>query len=282
MESETPARLGMVNYINTAPLYEMWQRTVKRPHWTVVEAPPSVLCRMLYNNELDFGLVSSYEYAMHPDRYRILADLSISSSGPVGSVFLFSEVAPEELAGRLVILSSQSQTSAALVKIVLEEFYGVDPRYDTGDALAPVRGKERASAVLAIGDDALRLTEDGNYPVKLDLGEVWHRHTGLPFVFAVWAVREEFCEKFPQAVKEIHGEILRCQAEGRADLAAISRKVAPKIPMTPEACFAYLRAMEYDLGPQKRAALQRFFEYLIERNEADAAALPLKIYESFE
>ena len=132
MHVNVPARIGMVNFINTAPLYEVWKKTVHRPEWRVTEAPPNVLNSILFNNELDLGLVSSHEYAAHPSQYKILGDLSISASGPVGSVFLFSDLEPEKLSDKLVMLSGQSQTSASLVKIILEEFYGVKPRYTVG------------------------------------------------------------------------------------------------------------------------------------------------------
>ena len=112
------ARIGMVNFINTAPLYEKWRATVHRPEWQITEAPPTTLNRMLYDNELDLGFVSSHEYAAHPDRYRILPGLSISATGPVGSVFLFSKTDPELLTGKTVLLSSLSQTSVSLVKII--------------------------------------------------------------------------------------------------------------------------------------------------------------------
>ncbi|OGQ96991.1 MAG: hypothetical protein A2521_11700 [Deltaproteobacteria bacterium RIFOXYD12_FULL_57_12] len=278
MAATTHTRIGMVNFINTAPLYEVWKRTVHHPAWRVIEAPPSDLNRLLFQSELDLGMVSSHEYALHPDRYRILADLSISASGPVGSVFLFSDVRVESLAGRLVLLSNQSQTSVHLVKIVLEEFYGIAPRYASGNVLHPEKLSEPPGAVLAIGDDALRLSRDGRYPVRLDLGEVWRQHTGLPFVFALWVVREAFCEAYPQEVAAIHRELKRCVAEGRRDLTAISAAVAPRIPMEPAVCYEYLQALEYDLQPEKQTALRLFFDYLIKRGEADSNALPLKIW----
>lgn len=278
MPEKIRARIGMISFINTAPLYETWKKTVVRQDWRIVEAVPSELNRMLFRDELDLGIVSSFEYAAHPARYKILSDLSITASGPVGSVFLFSKQPPADLGGRLVLLSSQSQTSVCLVKIVLEEFYKVRPSYASGDVCSAAAGPEEIGAVMAIGDDALRLAADkGAYPFRLDLGEAWHRRTGLPFVFAVWAVREEFCEKEPEILREIHRELLRCTTEGRKDLASISRRVAPRIPMSPEDCYAYLRAMEYDLGPEKLEALKRFFWYLVKRGEGDPGALPLKI-----
>lgn len=271
------ARIGMVNYINTAPLYEVWRQTVRRADWQVTEAPPAVLNRMLHANELDLGFVSSQEYALHPGEYRILSDLSISATGPVGSVFLFSEMPFAQLGNRLVQLSSQSQTSVSLVKIILEEFYQVHPRYRLDMAVEFEAEMEMPVAVLAIGDEALRLDAGGRYPFRLDLGEAWQARTGLPFVFAVWAVREDFCRTAPDTVSAIHRELHRCLREGKERLQEVSAAVAGRIPMDEAACFRYLRGIEYDLGSEKQEALTRFFGYLVSRGEVPATALPLKV-----
>ena len=274
-------RIGMVNFINTAPLYEVWQRTVRNPAWQIVEAAPSVLNRMLFANELDMGLVSSQEYAVHPEDYLILDDISISSSGPVGSVFLFSKCLPEHLADNLVLLSGQSQTSVSLVKIVLEEFYRVYPVYEIGPALKG-HEKEEIEAVLAIGDEALLLAQSDKYPYRIDLGKIWQEKTSLPFVFAVWAMRREFCKMNPGTVREIQRELLRCRQEGRNNLREISARVAPRVSMNADACYQYLLGIEHDLGPEKKKGLIRFIEYLIIRGEGAADALPLKICADFE
>jgi len=269
------ARIGMINFINTAPLYEVWQQTVHRPEWRIVEATPAVLNRLLYEDQIDLGIVSSHEYVAHPRRYRILPDLSITASGPVGSVFLFSRVPVKKLSGHLVLLSDQSQTSVHLVKIILEEFYKVKPKYLTGNVAAADPAAH--SAALAIGDDALRLYRAGSYAHVIDLGEVWHNETGLPFVFAVWAVQEEFYLQKRETLAAIHRELKRCLVEGKQRLAEICAVVAPRIPMAPEACYDYLKAIEYDLGPDKLKALEVFFGYVIKRGEGDAQALPLKM-----
>ena len=275
MTSETPVRIGMVNFINTAALYEVWKETVQRPEWRVVEAAPAELNRLLLAGDLDLGFVSSQEYAEHPEHYRLLADLSISSTGAVGSVFLFSELPPAQLDGERVCLSLQSKTSNALIKIILEDFYGGRPAYRL-----PAEGgnPEGCRAVLAIGDQALRLKQEGRFPFILDLGEVWQRHTGLPFVFAVWAVREEFCREHGDCLLEIHLELQRCVRQGRARLAEISRQVAPRVPMAASACLTYLQGIELDLDPDKVRGLTLFCEHLIRRGEANPQALPLKIH----
>ncbi len=104
-------RIGMVNYINTAPIYEQWKESVINPEWLITEAPPSALNYLLAQDKLDLGLVSSYEYAVRPEKYRILSDLSISATGPVGSVFLFSTVSPDQLSDKLVPAISRHGTA---------------------------------------------------------------------------------------------------------------------------------------------------------------------------
>ncbi|MEN8231490.1 MAG: menaquinone biosynthesis protein [Thermodesulfobacteriota bacterium] len=281
MLSDSKVRIGMVNFINTAPLYDIWQRTVNRPEWNVVEAAPSVLNRMLYANELDMGLVSSQEYAAHPQDYLLLDDISISASGPVGSVYLFSRCDPSLLAGRTLLLSGQSQTSVSLVKIILEKFYHVMPNYEVGSVLE-AQENENIQAVLAIGDEALLLAQNKTYHHMIDLSKIWHEKTSLPFVFAIWAMREEFCRRNPKVVMEVHRQLLRCRNEGKQKLKAISKRVAPRVSMDTEACYEYLRGIEHDLSPDKKKGLIRFIEYLIERGDGAAEALPLKFFPQVE
>jgi len=272
------ARIGMVNFINTAPIYEVWKERISRSDWQVIEAPPSTLNRMLAADELDLGFVSSREYCLRPGKYQILADLSISATGPVGSVFLFSSCELRQLDGKHVLLTGQSDTSVSLVKIILEEFYQVRPVYEVGDLFSRLDHGEDIDAVLAIGDEALRLKYEDRYSFQFDLGEIWNSRTGLPFVFAVCAVRQEYAERNRNEIEEIHQELLTCRLLGQQRLEEICGLVAPRIPMTTDACHAYLQAMEYDLGQEKQKALEEFFSYLIKRGEAVPGSLPLKFF----
>ena len=274
-EEERQVVIGMVKYINTAPIHEKWKETVHCERWRMVEAAPATLNRMLSEGSIDLGFVSCFEYAANPDDYQILAGLSISANGPVGSVFLFSHLPMERLDGQPVLLTSQSQTSVSLVKIILEDFHKVRPRYASGDILSAEEGCYQA--VLAIGDDALRLVDSSRYLYQFDLGDIWKRHTGLPFVFAVCAVRNDFVRSHPEELAAIHGELLRCRDEGKADLAEICRVAALRIPMSEKKCYDYLTAIEYDLSAAKRKALENFITLLAGRGEAPPHALPLKI-----
>ncbi len=269
------ARVGMVNFINTAPIHEVWKEQVKNRSWQLIEEHPAALNEMLANGQIDLGFVSSHEYGMRPERYRILADLSISANGPVGSVFLFSRIKPEKLSGLPVLLSSQSKTSVCLVKIILDQFFNVTPIYLEGD-VREARSKN-VEGVLAIGDDAIRLNLEGSYQYVLDLGEAWLKLTGLPFVFAICAVREEFAVLHQEQTNEIHRSLIDCRDKGVADLSRICSIAAPRIPMEISSCHSYLKGIEYNLDDNKEKALRTFFTYLVEINEVSEKALPLKI-----
>lgn len=274
--NECIVRIGMVNYLNTAPIHEKWKNSVTRKDWVLVEAAPAVLNKKLEEGTIDLGFVSCFEYAKHPEMYKILSGLSISANGPVASVVLLSHVPIDQLDGANILLTSQSDTSVQLVKVILEEFHKVKPLYHRGDIL--LADKKEFKAVLAIGDDALRLVESATYLYQFDLGDIWKRKTGLPFVYAVCAVREEFCKNHPEVLSEIHRELLRCRDEGTEDLDEICAISAIRIPLSKQKCRDYLRAIQYDLSPQKCKALEAFFEILIKRGTINENSLPLKMF----
>jgi len=274
-ETGPAVRIGMVNFINTAPIYEIWKSREHDPSWQMVEQHPAALNRMLASKEIDLGFVSSHEYGIRPEDYVILDDLSISAHGPVGSVFLFSRIKPEMLSGLTVLLTNQSRTSVCLVKIALEKFFKVAPVYAEDD----VKYARRigAEGILAIGDDALRLKIEGSYQYCLDLGELWRRYTGLPFVFGICAARRGFVRDNPDLVGAVHRELITCRDLGLQALDSVCTLAAPRIPMDVEACRTYLRGIEYNLGPLKKKALQKFYTYLFDFGEARRTCLPLKI-----
>jgi chorismate dehydratase len=272
-------KIGITNFINTAPVFETWKRTVKDQGYEIVAGSPVALRKKLAGGQLDLGLVCSYEYAIHPEKYRILSGLSISTNGSAdsaGSVFLFSHVPLSQLDQASVLLSSQCETSVALVKIILEEFNGIKPEYVVDDVVSA--DMEQHKACLASGDDALRLVATSTYLYQFDLANIWKRETGLPFVFEVCAVREEFYHQHQKITDTIHKELLRCRDEGIAALKEICTIAAVRIPMPVSSCVEYLQTLEYDLDAQKQRALGTFFDYLIKRGEIEKEALPLKIY----
>ncbi|PID72342.1 MAG: ABC transporter substrate-binding protein [Desulfobulbus propionicus] len=272
------ARIGMVNYINTAPLYEVWKEMEHPESWQIIEGQPSELNTMLAAGEIDMGFVSSYEYAARPEQYQIFADLSISATGPVGSVYLFSKLPIEELHLKPIVLTGQSGTSVCLGRILLEEYYKAHPVYTVGDAYSAEKEDRSIAGVLAIGDDALRLRFENRYPVQLDLADAWFQQTGLPFVFSVCAVRQEYLDKHEQTARAIRETFVECRKKGVQQMAEICDRVARRIPMDCEMCSAYLNGIQHDLTADKIQGLELFYKQLVKRGEVSPASLPLKIF----
>src|SRR4051794_9126667 len=175
-------RIGAVNYLNTKPLICDLEELA--PSAELVLEVPSRLADLLAAGQLEVALIPVIEY-FRAGTYSIVPDLSIASRGPVLSVTLFSRLPWPQI--RRVALDEGSRTSAALTQVLLRKRYGVRPE------LVPLpldRAAEDADAdaVLLIGDRAMRACLPG-FAHAYDLGQEWHDWTGLPFVYAVWAVR---------------------------------------------------------------------------------------------
>jgi chorismate dehydratase len=260
------AKLGIVNFINTSPIYVPWQEMGPLNGWEVEEGAPTLLNRHLAQGKLDVGNVSSYAYGLNADRYYILPDLSISATGPVGSVILLSKVPIEELNEKLVLLTPQSATSVNLLHIILEDFLGMRPIFRTGN-FKELSANPVAQAYLAIGDEALRLRSNRDNLFRSDLAKIWLDHTGLPFVFAVWALREESWIAWPEKIRLLHKRLCECHHKGLMDLEHISNLVAHKIPITSSDCLEYLKGIELDLSEKKQEGLLHFFRLLHDRGD---------------
>ena len=266
MTSADRPKVGFVNFINTSPIYVPWKETGGEPGWDVVEGEPTFLNKLLDQGQIDVGLVSSYFYGLHADKYLIFPDLSISATGPVKSVILLSKVPPEALQGRHVALTPQSATSVNLLKIVLEDFFGVKPEYITGDFDLLGKPGSGAVAYLAIGDEALRLRGTTGFH-QLDLAEIWLKKADLPFVFAVWAIRRQSKDMILDALGRLHKKLNECRITGQKRLEDISRLVAQRIPMKKDECLDYLKGIELDLSVNKQKALLHFFNLLHMRGD---------------
>lgn len=178
-------RVGIVNFLNSKPLAWGFLKGHHADLFAPSYHPPSLVARMLGQGNLDIGLIPSIEVQRIPG-LRVLPDLCVASDHEVRSVLMISRVPVEEI--RKVALDHNSRTSAALLRILLKERYGLNPEY-LHERPDPERMLSEADAALVIGDPALKVDRD-RYRV-LDLAAEWNALTGLPFTFAVWAVRPE-------------------------------------------------------------------------------------------
>lgn len=260
-----PVRLGYIDYLNCLPVYFGIEQGIIDLPVAVKKGPPAQLNQLFLQGALDITPISSIEYARHAADTVILPDLSISADGRVTSVLIFSKVAPEQLDGRRVALTSHSATSITLAKVILQERYGVRPDFYIAPPDAPQMLKE-ADACLMIGDTALQAAYDPHlrelYPgLRVwDLGQEWHELTGEIMVFALWVIRREFAQRNPDGVRLVAKLFRYSQDYAMAHVSelvaeALRRRNLPVQAITDH--FAQIR--HYFSEPYKRG-LRRFFE----------------------
>ena len=174
-ESLAPFRVGSVPYLNAVPLTRGLEEQI-------IFVTPSKLAEMLQRDELDAALVSVTEVLFN-DRYDILDGIAVASLGEVKSVFLAHRGPLEEV--KEVFCDTASLTSVNLLRVLLAE-RGLRPEFK------PLPGYEAASMpdyAMLIGDPALDFLRAPRQHEIWDLGAAWYEITGLPFVYAVWALR---------------------------------------------------------------------------------------------
>ncbi len=245
-------RLGAVGYLNARPLVYGLDA---RPEFDVRYDIPSECARLLHAQEIDLGLIPSIEYQPGPRPYVLVPGPAVISNGPVASVALFTTREPRDI--RTVAMDSSSRTSVALATMLLWREFGVKP---TAVSMAPdldaMLGS--ADAALIIGDTALFLDPSAipnprSAIQKIDLGELWSRSTGLPFVYAFWA-------GWPDAVTPEQVEALqRARDEGVAHAANVARAYYPADPAREAVARRYLRDnSRYVLGEGQLEGLCTF------------------------
>jgi chorismate dehydratase len=257
-------RLGAVGYLNARPhVYglEMSDR------FAVRFDVPSQCAELLHAGAIDVGLIPSIEYLR--GTYRIVPDVAIASRGPVASVALYVSRPIADL--RSIAMDTSSRTSIALVRVLCAREFRIQPALQpSGPDLASMLA--RCDAALIIGDTALfeaggELAIEGRRVgvEKIDLGEVWTRMTGLPFVYAFWAGRPDALDK--DDVRALQ----RARDAGITRVDEIARQYFSE-PARQAAGVRYLREnIKYHLGLEERAGLELFFRYAAEAGVVPAS-----------
>ena len=251
-------RIGAVSYLNTKPL--VYRLAELAPQHELVFDLPSRLADDLAAGRLDVALIPSIEYFQHPD-YTIVSDACIACRGPVRSVKLFSRAPLAAI--RTLALDEGSRTSVALVRILLQERFGIEPEV----VPFPIDARPEAiaaDALLMIGDRAM-LPPGGEFVAEWDLGDEWCRWSELPFVFAMWVARRESGVRSQEPESEL-AELAKLLAQARdlgvARIEAIADREHAAVGLSYADCLAYLRDhLYFYLGPREQAGLWLFREH---------------------
>ncbi len=240
-------RVGIVNFLNSKPLAWGFLKGHHADLFAPTYHPPAMVARLLGQGALDIGLIPSVEVQRIPG-LKILPDLCVASTREVKSVILVSRGPLEQV--RRVALDQNSRTSVALLRILLQE-RGIHPEY-LHERPDPERMLSEADAALLIGDPALKVERE-KYHV-IDLAAEWNALTGLPFVFAVWAVRAGV------DLPDLPFYFKSSLRYGLSSVDTLSREAAAELGLDSADVRSYLTEnLHYFLRQEELAGLEEFY-----------------------
>lgn len=261
------SKISIVKYLNAVPLAWGILEGEQKESFDPVLSTPAECAEQLAKGSVDIGLIPSIEFQRIKGS-RIVPGPAVASLYQVRSVILVSVVPLWKV--KTVACDSGSRTSVALTKIIFDEFYHIRPDFTPAEPNITSMLAHNDAALL-IGDNALKFMEEsdrfniesqkamvrlGSEPLEVfDLAERWRFLTGLPFVFAFWAVREGFQDS---------GLVDRLKASrdfGVANIPAIAEKYSESLQLKKESIQAYLeKNVHYYMDQTCLEALQLFYE----------------------
>jgi chorismate dehydratase len=237
-------KLGRIAYANMAPVFFRVDAEFEE-----VTGVPTDLNRRLVAGELDTAPISSIEYARNADSLLLLPRLCVSSEGAVDSIQLVSRLPLDEV--RTVAVTPESATSVVLTKVLIP-------------AASHVPLGAEADAKLLIGDAALKSAFEDPTPHH-DLGRLWLERTGLPMVFAVWAVPTP---PHP-GLLDLEEALVASIRAARAEPETLAFEASERYGYPAGFLARYFEKLRYRFGPRERAGLYTFLELARDVGELD-------------
>ncbi len=252
-------RISFINFLNSVPLGWSFLHGDLQDAFELLFDVPSQCARRLADGSADIGLIPVVEYLRNPS-LAIVPGISIASKHEVKSVLFVSNLPLQKV--RSVALDTSSRTSAALLRILLRRFHGLEGVSYHDSPPEPERMLETHDAALIIGNPALKVSRS-RYQIH-DLAREWSQFTGLPFVFAFWAVR-----KGVQLGDRV-GLFYQSRREGLEQIDSIARMYAERLSLTPAEIRGYLvDCLDYSLDETNLKGLRLFFELAAEEGLVD-------------
>lgn len=251
-------RISASSYSNTAPLVWSFLYGSNRGKYEVImDNAPARSAELLANKRVDAALVPVIAYQMLDD-ICLFPNVCVGAKEQVKSVCLVTK--GEDLEDvKTVSLDISSKTSVALTKIIFREFLGFEPIWT--DAQPNIdKMLDHSECALLIGDPALAIADCGlliaDYEVrKFDLVELWQKHTGFGFVFAMWMANAEKIEN----AKKI--DFAKARDEGLQHLGEIISNYQSEISLSQQDFQQYLsQNISYSIDNSMQKGLELYFK----------------------
>lgn len=249
-------RAGVVSFLNARPLIHGLDQNSRV---TLIQAVPSRLPGMLQAVSVDVALVPVVDTVRDGRTWPIVSNACIGCHGATLTVRILSRVDPADI--ETLHVDGDSHTSIALASIIWREKYKRELRlipwsrsHKPGDPIP-----SDCQAILLIGDKVIRPPVGADmFSTQIDLGATWKSLTGLPFVFAVWAVTERVSPADARGMADVL-EVAR--DAGVANAVRIAADEGPRMGWPVELATRYLTEfLTFTLGPREREGMKLFLE----------------------
>ena len=221
----------------------------------------------------DLGLVPVAALATTPG-LRIVPGCAIASKHKVRSIILVRRANQPLSAIRTVAADTSSRASLAYTQILFKlwgnsEAVFVQHRPDLDPML------DAADAALLIGDPALFALEErqnreertGETLIYHDLAEEWTSLTGVPWVSAVWAIREASLSRSGRSLDAIAADLNASKDHGLANIEPLVAEWSAKLPLPAQTIRQYLSSnIFYHLDEDCLNGLRTFYRLAAEHN----------------
>jgi len=186
-------KISAVSYLNTIPFIHGLKQSDLIKTIDLQLDYPSICADKLINGTVDLALVPVVAILKLKEAY-IISDYCIGANGAVDTVCLYSDVPIEKIES--IALDYQSRTSVALLKLLLKDYWRLNPILINEEVgfEDKIKGKH---AALVIGDRAFAMNDKHKF--IYDLSAIWTEMTGLPFVFAAWVSNSQLSQDFINA-----------------------------------------------------------------------------------
>lgn len=240
-------RISAVSYTNTKPFLFGLQHTSIIDQIDLSLDIPADCAQKLIDNKVDIGLIP-VAAALNLTEWHIVSDYCIGATGPVNSVFIFSNCDITKV--KTIQLDPESRTSNNLALVLLKNYWKIAPKQIV-NADDYAQSTDPDTAFVQIGDRTFG--KKSKYKFVYDLAGEWQKLTGLPFLFAAWIankpIPKEFADEFNKSLKF-----------GLDHRDALLKE----LPIRPDFDLEdyLMHKLDFDLTADKKKALFLFLDYI--------------------
>ena len=112
-------------------------------------------------------------------------------------------------------------------------------------------------------NSALRTPHSALY--VYDLGELWDRQTGLPFVYALWVIRKKSLLEKGELIKKLSSDLINAKKYATKNLPLIAGAAPQKKWIGEKELVKYWKIISYDFTEKHMEGLRLFEKYALKK-----------------